>query len=153
MVFVHLEGRLVEEGRLSIHHLYEHDAEGPDVHLRTVRQPGYHLHTSKYPLSICTVLKYLNFLDADTDPGSFWPWIRDGTIRLRNKHPRSATLPASILNSDLIATGAGIRIQIWILDMALSQDWRLVIGRVEPCKLWTSISQSTLVHNCGNLSQ
>jgi hypothetical protein len=43
-IFLHLEGRLVEEGRLSVHHLYEHDAEGPDVHLRAIRQPGYHLH-------------------------------------------------------------------------------------------------------------
>jgi hypothetical protein len=41
---IDLKGRLVEEGWLSVHHLYEHDAEGPDVHLRAVRQSGYHLH-------------------------------------------------------------------------------------------------------------
>ena len=29
------EGRLVEVGRLAVHHLYHHDAQGPDVHLQT----------------------------------------------------------------------------------------------------------------------
>jgi hypothetical protein len=28
---------------------------------------------------------------ADPDPGSFRHWIRDGKIRIRDKHPRSAT--------------------------------------------------------------
>ena len=35
-----LQRRLVEEGRLPVHHLYHHDAQGPDVHVRPVRQPG-----------------------------------------------------------------------------------------------------------------
>ncbi len=26
------------------------------------------------------------------DPKSFWPWIRDGNIRIRDKHPGSATM-------------------------------------------------------------
>jgi hypothetical protein len=27
--------------------------------------------------------KILIFFDADLDTGSFWPWIRDGKIRIR----------------------------------------------------------------------
>ncbi len=30
------------------------------------------------------------------DPESFWPWIRDGKIRIRDKHPGSATLGLKI---------------------------------------------------------
>jgi hypothetical protein len=35
-------------------------------------------------------VKILKFLDAD--PESFQPWIWDGNIRIRDKHPGSATL-------------------------------------------------------------
>ncbi len=35
-------------------------------------------------------LKILKFVDAD--PEYFWPWIRDGKIRIRDKHPGSETL-------------------------------------------------------------
>jgi hypothetical protein len=41
------------------------------------------------------VLKVLKFFDADPDPGSFQPWIRDPgwkKNRIRDKHPGSATL-------------------------------------------------------------
>ncbi len=31
----------------------------------------------------------LKFFDADPDPGSFRPWIRDENIRIRDKHPGS----------------------------------------------------------------
>ncbi len=34
----------------------------------------------------------LKFFDAEPDPGSFRPWIRDENIRIRDKHPGSATL-------------------------------------------------------------
>jgi hypothetical protein len=37
-------------------------------------------------------LKILQFFDADTDPGSCQPWVRDGKYRIRDKHPGSATL-------------------------------------------------------------
>jgi hypothetical protein len=43
------------------------------------------------------------------DPGSGMEKFESG---IRDKHPGSATLPASILNSDSKTTGAGIRIQI-----------------------------------------
>ncbi len=43
--------------------------------------------------------KNTKFFDVDLDPGSFWPSIRDGKIRIqdprsriRHKHPESATL-------------------------------------------------------------
>ncbi len=32
-------------------------------------------------------LKILKFFDADPDSGSFWPWIRDGNIRIRDNSP------------------------------------------------------------------
>jgi hypothetical protein len=38
-------------------------------------------------------LKILKFFDADPDPGSFFPGIRDGKIRIRVKHPGSFTMP------------------------------------------------------------
>ncbi len=46
-------------------------------------------------LEIVFMVKILVFFDADPDPGSgiFWPWIRDGKIRIRDKYPGSATLP------------------------------------------------------------
>lgn len=34
------ERRLVEVWRLSVHHLYHHDPQRPDIHLWSVRQPG-----------------------------------------------------------------------------------------------------------------
>ncbi len=39
-------------------------------------------------------VKILKFFDADTDPESFWPWIRNGKTRswIQDKHPGSATL-------------------------------------------------------------
>lgn len=39
----HPERILVQVGRFSLHHLYRHDAQGPDVHFRAVRLPGHHL--------------------------------------------------------------------------------------------------------------
>ncbi len=41
-------------------------------------------------------LKILKFFYADPDPEIFWPWIRDGKIRIRDKHPGSATLPINL---------------------------------------------------------
>ncbi len=37
-------------------------------------------------LKIVLGLKILKFFDTDTnpDPGSFWPWIRDGKIRIHH---------------------------------------------------------------------
>ena len=40
-----LQRQFVEERRLSIHHLDHHDAERPDVHLRTVRLSRDHLRS------------------------------------------------------------------------------------------------------------
>jgi hypothetical protein len=37
-------------------------------------------------------VKILKFFDADPDPGSFRSRIRDGKVRIRDKHPGSATL-------------------------------------------------------------
>ncbi len=37
-------------------------------------------------------LKILKSLMRIRDPESFWPWIRDGKIRIRDKHPGSATV-------------------------------------------------------------
>ncbi len=39
-------------------------------------------------------LKYFNYLMRirTRDPESFWPWIRDGKIRIRDKQSRYATL-------------------------------------------------------------
>ncbi len=34
----------------------------------------------------------LYFVDADPDPESFWPWIREGKIWIRDKYPGFATL-------------------------------------------------------------
>jgi hypothetical protein len=49
-------------------------------------------------------LKILKFFDAEPDPGSgirnlfdLGSWIRDGKIRIRDKHPGSATLPPWIV--------------------------------------------------------
>jgi hypothetical protein len=40
--------------------------------------------TDNFSESLKTVfgLKILKFFDTDRDPGSFWPWIRDGKIRI-----------------------------------------------------------------------
>lgn len=35
-----LQRRLIEEGRLAVDHLDDHDAQRPDVHLGAVRQTG-----------------------------------------------------------------------------------------------------------------
>lgn len=39
----HPERILVQVGRFSLHHLYRHDAQRPDVHFRAVRLSGHHL--------------------------------------------------------------------------------------------------------------
>ena len=39
----HPQRVLIEVGRLPLHHLYGHDAQGPDVHLGPVGLAGHHL--------------------------------------------------------------------------------------------------------------
>jgi hypothetical protein len=48
-------------------------------------------HISKSLETIFWV-KIFKFLYAEADPGTFWPWIRDGKIRIRDKNPASTTL-------------------------------------------------------------
>jgi hypothetical protein len=57
--------------------------------------PGFRMNIADhFSESLETVLglKILKVFDADPGSGSCWPWIRDGKIRIRDKHPRSSTL-------------------------------------------------------------
>lgn len=59
-----LQGRLVEEGRLPVHHFDYHDAQRPDVHLGSVRQArndlrGHPVGRSHQGLAFRQFLRYL----------------------------------------------------------------------------------------------
>ncbi len=45
-------------------------------------------------------LKIHKFFDAGADPESFWPWIRDRKIRIRDKHTGSATRVPLVYGSE-----------------------------------------------------
>ncbi len=72
--------------------------------------------------------KYLNSLMRIRirDPKYFWPWIRDGKTRMRDKHPGSATLDTTIfycycLRHSIIEK----QFQDWQMWWRASQLWTL----------------------------
>ncbi len=76
----------------------------PQLKIQTQKRIRYLLHyfgknsnTGSYFQELRNTFFGLNiykFFDANPDPESFWPWIRDGKFGsgIRNKHPGSSTL-------------------------------------------------------------
>jgi hypothetical protein len=67
------------------------------VQSQGIRDPGWR---SRILLVSFFGLKILKLFDADPDPGSCQPWIRDEKNWIRDKHPGSATLLLSSTDNE-----------------------------------------------------
>lgn len=89
-----LQRRLVEERRLAVDHLDDHDSKRPDVHLRTVRKPRDDLgrHPVRRADQRFALGQFLRNLRAKAEIGQLHPPIRGQQDRVRFDVPMDYSL-------------------------------------------------------------